>query len=150
MLYRVAAHLKRDRYSTLFPFRVHPISDPRIRTVNQKVNGTLALADGDGSVGDPASDFHLGLLFQKSGADLYFAIPTRWLGLGLAVLLRNWTRVDITDMRFSTAAGEQLGYLLNCAPRSDSGAISHRESEVRLRCVSPGRRRSDHLLLYLT
>jgi len=60
---------------------------------------------------------------------------TRWLGLGQAVLLRNHTRADIGDTRFSTAAGEQLGYLLNDAPRADSGAISHREGEVELWCV---------------
>lgn len=61
-------------------------------------------------------------------------IPTI-LGLGHAVLLRNWTRVDLNDTRFSTAAGSQLGYLLNNAPRSRSGAISHRASEVELWCV---------------
>jgi hypothetical protein len=57
------------------------------------------------------------------------------IGLGSAVLLRNWTRVDLSDTRFSFAAGEQLGYLLNQAPRSPSGAISHREDEVALWCV---------------
>ncbi|KAI9511275.1 Six-hairpin glycosidase [Russula earlei] len=75
--------------------------------IDQKANGTLTLTDGQGAVGDPAS-------------------------LGQAVLLRNWTRVDLTDTRFSTAAGEQLGYLLSQAPRAASGAISHRESEVQL------------------
>jgi hypothetical protein len=57
------------------------------------------------------------------------------IGLGPAVLLRNWTRVDLNDTRFSSAAGQQLGYLLNQAPRSGSGAISHRVSEVALWCV---------------
>ncbi|KAI0260506.1 Six-hairpin glycosidase-like protein [Gloeopeniophorella convolvens] len=76
-------------------------------TIDQKANGTLALADGDGSVGDPAS-------------------------LGQAVLLCNWTRVDLLDTRFSSAAGEQLGFLLGFAPRADSGAISHREDQVQL------------------
>lgn len=57
------------------------------------------------------------------------------IGLGSAVLLRNWTRVDLNDTRFSLAAGEQLGYLLNQAPRSASGAISHRADEVALWCV---------------
>ncbi|KAH9059347.1 Six-hairpin glycosidase, partial [Lactarius vividus] len=75
--------------------------------VNQRANGSLPLADGLGSVGDPAS-------------------------LGQAVLLRNWTRRDLTDTRFSTAAGEQLGYLLSFAPRADSGAISHRDDQVQL------------------
>lgn len=76
-------------------------------TIDQKANGTLPLTDGEGSVGDPAS-------------------------LGQAVLLRNYTRADLSDTRFSTAAGEQLGYLLGNAPRAASGAISHRESEVEL------------------
>ncbi|KAH9027246.1 Six-hairpin glycosidase [Lactarius pseudohatsudake] len=75
--------------------------------VGQRANGSLPLADGLGSVGDPAS-------------------------LGQAVLLRNWTRRDLTDTRFSTAAGEQLGYLLSFAPRADSGAISHRDDQVQL------------------
>ena len=57
------------------------------------------------------------------------------IGLGSAVLLRNWTRVDLNDTRFSTAAGDQLGYLLGSAPRAPSGAISHRVSEVELWCV---------------
>src|SRR6266849_4621568 len=59
------------------------------------------------------------------------------IGLGPAVLLRNWTRVDLTDTRFSFAAGQQLGYLLNQANRSGSGAISHRVNEVALWCVPP-------------
>lgn len=75
--------------------------------INQRVNGSLPLADGEGSVGDPAC-------------------------LGQAVLLRNWTRRDLTDTRFSAAAGEQLGYLLGFAPRADSGAISHRDDQVQL------------------
>jgi hypothetical protein len=57
------------------------------------------------------------------------------IGLGPAVLLRNWTRADLNDTRFSLAAGQQLGYLLNQAPRSGSGAISHRVDEVALWCV---------------
>jgi len=76
-------------------------------TIDQKSNGTLPLTDGEGSVGDPAS-------------------------LGQAVLLRNWTRTNLTDTRFSSAAGEQLGYIINDAPRAASGAISHRSTEVQL------------------
>ena len=57
------------------------------------------------------------------------------IGLGSAVLLRNWTRADLNDTRFSLAAGQQLGYILNDAPRSGSGAISHRVNEVALWCV---------------
>jgi hypothetical protein len=59
----------------------------------------------------------------------------RIIGLGQAVLLYNWTRADLNDTRFSTAAGDQLGYLLNNAPRAPSGAISHRVSDVELWCV---------------
>jgi hypothetical protein len=61
--------------------------------------------------------------------------PMAIIGLGQAVLLRNWTQADLNDTRFSTAAGEQLGYLLNNATRASSGAISHRTSEVALWCV---------------
>jgi len=75
--------------------------------IDQKANGTLPLTDGQGSAADPAS-------------------------IGQAVLLRNWTRVDLTDTRFSTAAGEQLGYLLHVAPRANSSAISHRDDQVQL------------------
>jgi hypothetical protein len=52
------------------------------------------------------------------------------------VLLRNWTRTNLTDTRFSSAAGEQLGYIINDAPRAASGAISHKSTEVELWCVS--------------
>lgn len=51
------------------------------------------------------------------------------------MLLRNWTRIDLTDTQFSTAAGEQLGYLLGDAPQADSGAISSRDDQVQLWCV---------------
>ncbi len=37
-----------------------PLADPRARTIDQKANGTLALAGGDGAVGDPASESVLG------------------------------------------------------------------------------------------
>lgn len=75
--------------------------------VSQKDNGSLPLTDGGGAVGDPAS-------------------------LGQAVLLRNWTRRDLTDTQYSTAAGGQLGYLLGVAPRAASGAISQRDDQVQL------------------
>ncbi|TBU33264.1 Six-hairpin glycosidase-like protein [Dichomitus squalens] len=65
------------------------------------------LIDGDGAVGDPAS-------------------------IGVAVLLTNWTRTDPSDDKFALAAQNQLEYLLTVAPRTDDGAISHRESEVQL------------------
>jgi hypothetical protein len=68
-------------------------------------------------------------------AETYAVTSMIIIGLGCAVLLRNWTRVDLTDTRFSTAAGDQLGYLLNDAPRAPSGAISHRVNDVELWCV---------------
>jgi len=52
--------------------------------------------------------------------------------LGTAVLLANWTRQDLGDLSLSRAAGGQLDYLLNDAPRADSGAISHRSNYVQL------------------
>ena len=54
------------------------------------------------------------------------------LGIGPAVLLTNWTRTDTSDDRFSVAAGSQLNYLLNHAPQTDDGAISHRSEDVEL------------------
>ncbi|KAI0832503.1 Six-hairpin glycosidase [Trametes gibbosa] len=67
----------------------------------------LPLIDGDGAVGDPAS-------------------------IGVAVELTNWTRTDRGDHEFSTAAGHQLRYLLDVAPRTSDGAISHRSEQVQL------------------
>ncbi|KAI0650661.1 Six-hairpin glycosidase [Trametes meyenii] len=67
----------------------------------------LPLIDGDGAVGDPAS-------------------------IGVAVELTNWTRTDRGDHEFSTAAGHQLKYLLEVAPRTSDGAISHRSEQVQL------------------
>lgn len=80
-------------------------------------------------------------------------ISTAIIGLGSAVLLRNWTLVDLNDTRFSYAAGQQLGYLLNTAPRSASGAISHRVDEVALWYVLRYRSNlhlSDPILCYST
>ncbi|CAL1701354.1 unnamed protein product [Somion occarium] len=65
------------------------------------------LVDGDGAVGDPAS-------------------------LGVAVLLANWTRTNLSDSSFSVAASQQLNHLLYVAPRNANGAISHREDQVQL------------------
>ncbi|KAI1796305.1 Six-hairpin glycosidase-like protein [Ganoderma leucocontextum] len=70
-------------------------------------SGPSPLIDGDGAVGDPAS-------------------------LGVAVLLANWTRTDLSDNRLELAAKNQLDYLLNVAPQTPDGAISHRASEVQL------------------
>ena len=48
------------------------------------------------------------------------------------MLLTNWTRTDLSDQKFALAAQNQLEFLLTVAPRTDDGAISHRESEVQL------------------
>lgn len=53
-------------------------------------------------------------------------------GVGVAVLLANWTNTDSKDKSFSTAAKAQLDYLLETAPRTDDGAISHRGDQVQL------------------
>ncbi|KAJ3743376.1 Six-hairpin glycosidase [Lentinula detonsa] len=74
-------------------------------TVSAKPSDSLALVANDGAVGDPAS-------------------------IGVAVLLANWT--DSSDTSYASAASEQLDYLLNVAPRTDSGAISQRSDQVQL------------------
>ncbi|KAJ3998634.1 Six-hairpin glycosidase [Lentinula boryana] len=74
-------------------------------TVSAKPSDSLALVANDGAVGDPAS-------------------------IGVAVLLANWT--DSSDISYASAASEQLDYLLNVAPRTDSGAISQRSDQVQL------------------
>ncbi|KAL1747907.1 Six-hairpin glycosidase-like protein [Schizophyllum fasciatum] len=71
-----------------------------------KAPGTLTLF-ADDSAGDPAS-------------------------LGCAVLLANWTRADTADGAYARAAADQLAYLLDHAPRTAEGAISHRTDEVQL------------------
>ncbi|TFY81789.1 hypothetical protein EWM64_g2222 [Hericium alpestre] len=74
--------------------------------VANKTPSSGPLIDGDGAAGDPAS-------------------------LGAAVLLRNWTREDLSDLSFAQAATGQLKYLLDVVPRVESGpakgAISQRD-----------------------
>ena len=53
-------------------------------------------------------------------------------GLGVAVLLANWTRTNLSDTRLADAAKDQLDYLLNVAPQTPDGAISHRADQVQL------------------
>ena len=55
-----------------------------------------------------------------------------YAGLGVAVLLANWTRTNVSDQSFSIAAQQQLTYLLKDAPRTADGAISQRVAEVQL------------------
>ncbi|KAI0091904.1 Six-hairpin glycosidase [Irpex rosettiformis] len=76
-------------------------------TRDQKNVNTLTLIDGDGAVGDPAS-------------------------LGVSILLANWTRSNLSDLSFAQDARQQLTYLTDIAPRTDDGAISHRNDQVQL------------------
>lgn len=50
--------------------------------------------------------------------------------LGVVVLIANWTGQHDAD--YSGAAASQLDYLLNKAPRTSQGAISHRADKVQL------------------
>jgi len=54
------------------------------------------------------------------------------VGIGVSVLLRNWTLPTHGNSSFATAASEQLDYLLRVAPRAPNGAISQRASQVQL------------------
>ena len=67
----------------------------------------VPLFPGDASVGDPAS-------------------------MGVTVLIANWTGLGNSSFDYASAATDQLNYLLNVAPKSDDGAISHRTDEVQL------------------
>jgi len=93
----------RQFFTSSYPYDVVNIV---ANVVQNKPNNTLALVQ-DGSVGDPAS-------------------------IGPAVVLANWTRNDTSDNQFSVAAGSQLNYVLNYAPHTDDGAISHRTDQVQL------------------
>ena len=55
-----------------------------------------------------------------------------FLGIGPAIILANWIRNNTKDNRFSVAAGSELNYVLNSAPRTRDGAISHRSDQVQL------------------
>ena len=62
-------------------------------------------------------------------------LPTRtFLGIGVSVLLRNWTLPHnaTSESPYATAAFEQLYYLLHVAPRAPNGAISHRANQTQL------------------
>ncbi|RDB20479.1 hypothetical protein Hypma_012481 [Hypsizygus marmoreus] len=78
-----------------------------VKTVSRKPADSLALIANQGSAADPAS-------------------------IGVSVLLANWTRPDLSVTAFANAAGGQLEHLLSQVPRSDQGAISHREDQVQL------------------
>ncbi|KAJ8522980.1 hypothetical protein ONZ45_g502 [Pleurotus djamor] len=75
--------------------------------VAAKPADSLPLFANEGSAADPAS-------------------------VGVAVLLANWTRTDLDNNTFADAAQGQLKYLLEDAPKSPEGAISHRNEQVQL------------------
>jgi hypothetical protein len=53
-------------------------------------------------------------------------------GIGVSVLLRNWTLPANESGPFATAASDQLKYLLFIAPRTLKGAISQRTNQTQL------------------
>ncbi|KAF9452154.1 hypothetical protein P691DRAFT_722454 [Macrolepiota fuliginosa MF-IS2] len=77
------------------------------RTVSAKPPDSLPLIANEGSAADPAS-------------------------IGVAVILANWTLPNLSNQVYSKAATDQLTYLLEDTPRSESGAISHRAQETQL------------------
>jgi hypothetical protein len=77
----------------------------------------------DGAVGDPASEWRLNCPV--------FRAHTR-PGLGIGVLLRNWTRTNLSDTVYSFYAGEQADYVINKAPHTADGACSQRTDQVQL------------------
>lgn len=97
--------------------------------MSEKPADSLPLVANDGSAADPAS----ALLSQEVEfiAPLTFDVIS---GIGVAVLLANWTRTNLSDSQYADAASGQLHYLLDIAPRSPGGAISHRNDEVQLWC----------------
>jgi Glycosyl Hydrolase Family 88 len=103
------------------------------RVVAQKPPDFLPLINGDGAVGDPASEL------RGSVPRHYLSLthrtrphPLTYAGIGCSVLLRNWTLPYDQGTCFAEAASEQLDYLLHVAPRAPNGAISQRESQVQL------------------
>ncbi|KAG8899305.1 hypothetical protein FRC01_010592 [Tulasnella sp. 417] len=88
-----------------------------LTTVLQLANYALAIRPegivtlfADGAVGDPPS-------------------------LGVAVLLANWTKASHPGMarnNYDTPLRQQMDYVINEAPRTDDGAISHRSERVQL------------------
>jgi hypothetical protein len=93
------------------------------RTLAMRAPTEMALL-GDPAVGDPASKrIHVNI---QSGLNLHC------LGIGGAVLLANWTKTNLSDNTYGYAASQQLRYLLDYAPRTQSGAISQRTDQVQL------------------
>jgi hypothetical protein len=92
----------------------------------------------DPAVGDPASKrIHCNINT--------ITLKCLTLGIGGAVLLANWTKSNLSDNLYGYAASQQLRYLLDFAPRTQSGAISHRTDQVQLWYVSVIK----HILLHI-
>ena len=73
---------------------------------NRNARGPQALIQ-DGSAADPAS-------------------------MGVAVLVADWTRYTNGSVDFAGAARDQLNFLMNNVPRTQDGALSHRNEQVQL------------------
>ncbi|KAK7695457.1 hypothetical protein QCA50_000093 [Cerrena zonata] len=86
---------------------ISEVLDLVTKVIRAKSPDSPTFIDGDGAAADPAS-------------------------LGVAVLLTNWTRTNLSDTSFEVAASQQLNHLLTVVPRADNGAISHREDQVQL------------------
>jgi hypothetical protein len=86
----------------------------------------LPIMDGDGASGDPASEY-------KRGLEPWWHLIEYllFIGLGVAVLLANWSRAD-PNINFAQAATDQLNFLLKDVPRTSDGVISQRDTEVQL------------------
>ena len=85
------------------------------------------LIDNNKAVGDPPSTHSL--LHVRYDRPAYCI---GLVGIGVAVLLANWTRTDPEETKFAKAATNQLMYLFNDAPHTPDGAISHRLEEPQL------------------
>ena len=72
------------------------------------------------------------------------------IGLGAAVLLRNWTRVDLKRSTIFVRCRTTTWVSSKQAPRSGLGAISYRMDEVMLWCVLRYRSFEPFLFLILS
>jgi rhamnogalacturonyl hydrolase YesR len=102
------------------------------RVVDEKPPHSLPLINGDGAVGDPASELFSIDPIPVAEPSYASASVHTYVGIGVSVLMLNWTLDGHENKRFAKAASEQLDYLLHVAPRARNGAISHRESQVQL------------------
>jgi hypothetical protein len=109
-----------------------PVGD-RCRVMARRSSDSLTLIGGDGAVGDPASElFKSHSFLSRSLSCTPVCVAYEHVGLGVSVLLRNWTQPEDQNSSFAAAASEQLKYLQTVAPRAPNGAISQRADQVQL------------------